>query len=652
MNTQALSSLEQVVNKAGVSMCMNKNMQIYFCTISIAIIFFSSLTAEVPLIPRSVLFGEPDKVYVRISPDGSKLAYLAPADGILNIWVKTIGKEDDHPVTHDKKRGIYNFNWSYNGSILYRQDADGDENWHIWRVCLKTGVSNDLTPFEGVQALFCAISQHVPDEILVRLNKENPKFFDVYRLNLVTGTLKLIEKNPGNVSNWIVDSHLCVRAAMVTESDGGATLLMRDNEKSAWVKMCAYGFEDVMSFQPLVFSENGLFFYLIDSLDANTRRLVKMNCRTGKRETLVANDQWDLKDVLIINEKPIIISFNEARVQWKSLCPEFDQDLEQILAANSGDAIPLNQSIDDMKWVLGFDNDTDSGSYYLYDRTTKRIELLFHAQSALNAYQLAPMTPISFTSRDGLIIHGYLTCPVGIPSRNLPLVLCVHGGPRSRDTWGFNSWAQWCANRGYVCLQVNFRGSTGYGKQFLNAGNKEWGNKMQNDLTDAVNWAIGQGIVDPKKIAIFGGSYGGYAALCGATMTPDFYCCSVDMCGPANLITLLNSLPPTWEISKACFYKWIGNPETERDFLKSRSPLSYVDRIKIPILIAQGANDPRVKQAEAEQIVAALKARGLPYEYMLFPDEGHGFARRENRMKFTAAVERFLAKHLGGRVEE
>ena len=326
-------------------------------------------------------------------------------------------------------------------------------------------------------------------------------------------------------------------------------------------------------------------------------------------------------------------------------------DFDNIGGIHQGDFFIISRDNADTTWVVAFTVDNGPVPFYAYDRKSQKATFLFDNQPELNKYTLATIEPISFTSRDGLTIHGYLTLPQGEQKTDLPMVLNVHGGPWGRDAWGYRPDAQWFANRGYACLQVNFRGSTGYGKNFLNAGDREWGRNMHNDLVDAVQWAIDKGITDPKKVAIFGGSYGGYAALVGATFTPDLFCCAVDIVGPSNLNTLIRTIPPYWSTFRATFHKRVGNPDTEEEFLNSRSPLFRVDQIKIPILIGQGANDPRVKQAESEQIVEAMKSKGIDYEYMLFPDEGHGFAKPENRLKFYAAAEKFLAKYLGGRYE-
>ncbi len=609
---------------------------------------------QLPLIPLAILFGNPEKCHVRISPDGQQLAYLAPYEGALNIWIKTVGKQDDHVITTATGHGIQAFCWAKNNrDILWLRDNNGDENWHVLKTDLATLETVDLTPFPGVKVHIHSMSKHFPNDALITMNKENPKLFDVYRLDIPSGALTLVAKNPGHVRGWLEDANLCVRAAIGATPDGGHVLLVRNVTDGEWATKASWGAEDSHS-GPLRFSHDGKFLYLKDSAGANTLRLVKMDLATGARETVASDDACDLGTAMFNLDtcEPEVVTFTRARRDWVVLCPELVDDFKAITAANKGDLTYIDRSTDDMRWVLGFAPDDGPSAYYLYHRQTKKIEFLFYGQAAITAYKLAPMEPITFASRDGLTIHGYLTCPLGQQRANLPMVLLVHGGPQHRDTWGCNGIVQWLANRGYACLQVNFRGSTGYGKNFVNAGDREWGGKMHDDLIDAVNWAIEQGIADPKKIAIFGASYGGYAALVGATFTPDVFCCAVDLCGISNLTTFLNSMPPYWEAMRAEIYKRIGNPVTDVEFLHSRSPLFRVDQIKIPIFIAQGANDPRVKQAEAEQIVAAMQEKGLTYEYLLFPDEGHGIARPENSIKCYTAVEKFLTTYLGGRHEE
>jgi len=394
--------------------------------------------------------------------------------------------------------------------------------------------------------------------------------------------------------------------------------------------------------------------YLRDSREANAARLVALDLATGDTDILVEDARYDVADVMVHPDthEAQAAAVERARAEWTVLDDSIRDDFEAIRGLARGDFGVASRDRADENWIVGFTADDGGASYYAYDREKKSGEHLFDARPSLAEYTLARMEPISFTTRDGLTMEGYLTLPPDENRENLPMVLDVHGGPWARDGWGYDPEAQWFANRGYACLQVNYRGSTGYGKEFLNAGNKEWGAKMHDDLVDAVRWAVDEGVADPEHVAIFGGSYGGYAALAGATFTPDLFRCAVDIVGPSNLITLINSIPPYWEPLKAIFTERVGDPETEEEFLKSRSPLFSVDRIGIPMLIAQGANDPRVKQAESEQIVAAMKEKDIAHEYLLFEDEGHGFARPENRLKFYAAAEKFLAQHLGGRVEE
>jgi dipeptidyl aminopeptidase/acylaminoacyl peptidase len=405
---------------------------------------------------------------------------------------------------------------------------------------------------------------------------------------------------------------------------------------------------------PTVFSEDGKYIYMMDSRNANAGRLVQLDIATTEIEVLVEDPQYDVSRHALMN--PVTnavqaIAVQKARLEWVILDRSLDDDFKAIAALDRGDFYVLSRDKEDKTWLVAFEKDNGPVTYYVYDRQNRKGIYLFSQNPDLDQYTMALMEPFSFTSRDGLTIHGYVTYPRGKERSNLPLVLDVHGGPWGRNRWKFDSEAQWFASRGYVCLQVNFRGSLGYGKDFVNAGDKEFGGRAQDDLTDAVYWAIENGIADPERIAIWGGSYGGYAALVGATSTPDLFCCAVDIFGPSNLITFIEAIPPWFSTLRATIHKRIGNPETEADFLKSRSPLFKVDQIEIPILIAQGANDVRVKQSESEQIIEAMKEKGIEYEYMLFPDEGHGFRKPKNRMKFYAAAERFLAKHLGGRYE-
>ncbi len=607
---------------------------------------------SVEIIPREVLMGNPEKAAPRVSPDGTMLAWIAPVDDILNIWVKTIGEDDARPVTDDTTRGIYRYFWAKNNKhIMYLRDLDGNENWQLFRADIESGENEILTPYEGVQVQIVEYSMHHPDEMLIAMNREDPRLFDVYHLDLKTGDTERVARNPGNIVGWLVDFDLKVRVAMAATPEGGFDLLVRENEADTWRKLLTWGPDDALSSGPETFSRSGRYIYCIDSRDANAARLVSIDAETGEIAEVLAEDPvYDVSGIVKHPDtwKIQAVLFRRERTDWVVLDDDIKKDIEMIGELQDGDFFLSSRDDDDTVWIIGFTVDDGPVSYYTWDRGAKRGDFMFYHKPDLAEYKLAKMEPVSFESRDGLTIHGYLTYPPGKPRKNLPMVLNVHGGPWARDTWGYNPEAQWLANRGYVCFQVNYRGSSGYGKDFLNAGNKEWGGKMHDDLIDAVNWAVEQGIADPDRIAIFGWSYGGYAALVGATFTPDVFACAVAGVGPSNLVSFIETIPPYWTPLLDVFYRRVGNPETEREFLESRSPLFKVDQIKIPMLIAQGANDPRVNKAESDQIVEAMKERGVPCEYLVFEDEGHGFLKAENRLKFYAVAEKFLADNLGG----
>ncbi len=607
-----------------------------------------------PLIPREVLFGNPVKASPHISPDGKRLTYLAPdSKNVLQVWVQTLGKDDARQVTSDKKRGIRMHLWTYKpDTLLYLQDNDGDENFHVYAVNVAENKVRDLTPFKGVRADLQGLHRDFPDEMLVGLNKDNPRVFDVYRINLTTGEAKLDTKNPGDVVGWNVDTQFRIRIAQVPTPDGGTLLRYRKSDDGKWEKLLTWGPDDADG-SVISFTKDDKSIWLLTSEGRDTQTLVKRDLATGK-ETLIATDpRADASEVILnpITHEVEAVAFDRERVKWKPLEAAIAADLAALEKDADGEPSIVSRDKELKTWVVAYSADRTPTTYYLYDRATKKRTKLFTARPELAKYTLAPMKPVTIKSRDGLELVSYLTLPVGIQHDKLPMVLLVHGGPWARDHWGFDPEAQWLANRGYAVLQVNFRGSTGFGKKFLHAGDREWAAKMHDDLIDAVNWATKEGYADAKKVGIMGGSYGGYAALVGATFTPDTFACAVSIVGPSNLITLLKSIPPYWKPLMKLFEVRVGSLEDEA-FLKARSPLFKADRIKIPMMIAQGANDPRVKQAESEQIVEAVKKAGKPVEYLLFPDEGHGFARPENRLAFHAAAERFLAKYLGGRAEK
>ncbi|HEY9691970.1 MAG TPA: S9 family peptidase [Oculatellaceae cyanobacterium] len=606
-----------------------------------------------PLIPREILFGNPERANPQLSPDGKYLAYIAPDENnVLQVWLRTVGQEDDRKLTADQKRGIRMYFWTYEGEqLIYLQDADGDENFHLYSVNIQSNIVRDLTPFQGVKAQPVDLDPSFPDQVLVGMNLKNPQIFDVYRINLKNGAVEFDTENPGNIVAWTADAEFKIRAAIAATPDGGSDLLYRKTTDQEWETFLHWGADD--QGYAVSFSEDGKTLYIAGSHNVNAQRLIALDLATSQ-ETVIAEDpQYDVGSILMHPIKRVIqaVSFYKDKQQWEILDQSIAADFEAIAKVRPGEFGINSRDLADQNWLVAYLSDHDPVYYYAYNRETQTSTLLFSNQPKLEKLALANMQPISYPARDGLTIYGYLTTPAGIPSKNLPTVLLVHGGPWARDTWGYSPIVQWLANRGYAVLQVNFRGSTGYGKDFLNAGNREWAGNMHNDLIDAVNWLVEQGISDPQKIAIMGGSYGGYATLVGLTFTPDVFAAGVDIVGPSNLITLMQSIPPYWEPLKANFYHRVGNLETEEEFLKSRSPLFYSDQIKKPLLIGQGANDPRVKQAESEQIVDAMHKAGKPVEYVVYTDEGHGFARPENRLHFYAIAEEFLAKYLGGRFE-
>jgi dipeptidyl aminopeptidase/acylaminoacyl peptidase len=609
---------------------------------------------DVRLVPREVLFGNPTRVSPQISPDGGQLAWIAPRDDVLNVWLAPV---DDMAsarcVTNDTDRGIRSFTWSWSGDrILYMQDTGGDENWHLYDVDLPSGAIRDLTPFEGVQARIERLSEHHPDTALVGINRDNPTLHDVYRLDLPSGELTKIVENPGFVG-FVATDDLRVRAALAPTEDGGMTILTRTDDTADWKPLLVAGSEDALTTSPITFDADGERLLVISSVDANAARLAWFDVSTGDRVDVAGDDTYDVSGARVhpVTKAVEAVTYVRERVDWVVLDPAVEADLRHLRELDDGDMHISGRDHADRTWLVAFDHDAGPVSYWAWDRDRRVGSFLFTHRPELETYELATCEPFSLTARDGLALHGYLTFPPRVERRLMPTVLVVHGGPWARDTWGFRPEAQWLANRGYLVVQVNFRGSTGYGKQFLSAGDREWGRKMHHDLIDTVDHVVAAGIADATRIAIFGGSYGGYAALVGAAFTPEVFACAVDVVGPSNLKTLIESVPPYWAPLVAQFHNRVGHPETEAELLWERSPLSRVDQIRIPLLIAQGANDPRVKQAESEQIVAALTDKGIPHEYLLFPDEGHGFAKPQNRLRFYAAAEAFLAAHLGGRVE-
>ena len=605
-----------------------------------------------PLIPRDILFGNPERTNPKLSPDGKYLAYIAPDEkNVLQVWVRTLGEKDDRQVTVDKKRGIRIYFWTYNQEqLIYLQDADGDENFHLYQVNIQSNIVRDLTPFQGVKAQVVDLNHNCPDQILVGMNLKNPQSFDVYLINLNNGAVEFNTHNPGNIISWTADAQFQVRAAIASTEDGGSDLFYRETTEKSWKTMRHWGPNEEGG--PILFSDDGKILYISGNHDANAQRLLALDLACRQEQVVAEDPQYDISGIITHPTTCTIeaVGFYKDKLEWQILDESIVADFEFLKAAKKGEFRIVDRTLDDLNWLVAYFTDDGPIYYYAYDRTAKTTKFLFTNQPELEGLKLAPMEPISYAARDGLTIHGYLTKPVGV-SAPTSAVLLVHGGPWARDTWGYRAQAQWLANRGYVVLQVNFRGSTGYGKDFLNAGNREWGGKMHDDLVDGVNWLVEKGIANKDKIAIMGASYGGYSTLVGLTFTPEVFAAGVDIVGPSSLITLTQTIPPYWEPLKKQFFYRVGNLETEPDFLQSRSPLFFVDKIQKPLLIGQGANDPRVKESESEQIVKAMEDAGKPVEYVLYKDEGHGFARPENRLHFYGIAEEFLAKYLGGKFE-
>jgi dipeptidyl aminopeptidase/acylaminoacyl peptidase len=614
------------------------------------------------LIPRRALFDNPARDMVEVSPDGSMISFVAAVDGVQNIWAGPL--EDPaaaRPITRATDRGIWQYFWAHtNRHLIYLQDVGGDENWHAHAVDLSTGESRDLTPIEGVQARIQQVSHRRPSEILMAINDRDPSLHDLYVVDLDAGERTLLVQNPG-FADWITDDDFAVRFGTSIREDGAVTF-HRESSSGEWEEFLVIDHEDSLTTWVLGFDRAGDELYMVDSRDRNLAGLFVLDAETAERRLLYENAKADVEHALLHPTAHTVqaASATYARRHWEILDDSVRADFDYLGSVVDGTIDVHSRSLDDRTWIVGFNVSDGPYGYYLYDRNKREAKLLFTYRPALEGERLARMHPELIMSRDGLELVSYLTLPVesdpgasGRPREALPMVLLVHGGPWHRDYWGFEEYSQWLANRGYAVLSVNFRGSTGIGKKFVNAGDREWAAKMHDDLIDAVSWAVAQGIADPSRVAIMGGSYGGYATLVGLTFTPETFACGVDIVGPSNLVTLLESIPPYWEPAIELFATRVGDPRTEsgRQLLIDRSPLTYVDRIQKPLLIGQGANDPRVKQQESDQIVEAMQSSGIPVTYALFPDEGHGFLRPENDLAFNAITEAFLGDCLGGRVE-
>ena len=618
----------------------------------------------VPLIPREALFGNPEKAAGRISPDGKWLSWIAPRDGVLNVWVAPASDiSKARPITAEKVRPIRQYFWAPNSQqILYVNDKGGDENFLLYGVNVATGEERKLTPFEKTRVQVLGVSPLVPGRILVGLNNRDAKWHDVHSLDLATGKLTPVLMNTGEYASFLTDANLVIRGATKSRDDGGADYYRVVNNKVDAKPTETITLEDSSTTSPAGFTADGKTLYWLDSRGRNTAALIAQDVASGKKTVIAQDARADIGGAMANPRTGRVEAYaiDYLRNDWMPIGDAVTADLAFLKSQLKGDISVTSRTLADDKWTVVSGSATQPSVAWLYERKARKLTKLFESRPKLTGMPLTEMHPVEIRSRDGKTMVSYLTLPPGTdpdgdgkPSAAVPMVLLVHGGPWGRDSYGYNGLHQWLANRGYAVLSPNFRASTGFGKDFVEAGNLQWGLKMHDDLIDAVDWAVARGVTRPDKVAIMGGSYGGYATLAGLTFTPDKFACGVDIVGPSNLQTLLKAIPAYWEAGKIQFYKRMGDLRTEegRKLLDAASPLYKADQIKKPLLIGQGANDPRVNVAESEQIVKAMKAKGLPVTYIVFPDEGHGFARPVNSIAFNAAAENFLAGCLGGRAE-
>jgi len=607
---------------------------------------------HVDLLPRRLIFGNPERTIVRISHDGTRIAFLAPVD----LWVGPIERvEDARPVTKatDRNLGPWIVWMHDNRHVLFFRDKAGDENWCTWTIDLESGAVRALTPQTGVTCGVQQLSRDFPSELLIRHNGRDKRHFDLYRVNVATGESRLIERNEAGFSGYFTDQRFRVLFATRVGEDGWVEFLRRGND-GRWDCFERIDTDDQMTTQLVEVSADGRELYWLDSRGRDTAAVIARDLASGAVRVLAEDPRSDFTGILLdpVLDCPIAAVCARERQRWQVLDATFAEDFAYLTQLTPGDLAITGMSGDRQHWLIAYYRDDAPLEYFHYDCGRRQARRLFSATPALEGAPLVKMEPVTIRARDGLELVSYLSRPRGTPpAARLPMVLLVHGGPWGRDVWGLYPDHQWLANRGYAVLSVNFRGSTGFGKAFVNAGNREWAGKMHDDLIDAVDWAVAQGIADPARVAIMGTSYGGYSALVGVTSTPERFACAVDLVGISNLVTFINTIPDYWRTWKSILAVRVGDYRSEagRQFLEERSPLNRADRIVRPLLIGQGANDVRVKPAESEQIVAAMQRHGIPVTYIYYPDEGHGLGRPENRQSFAAVTEAFLAQHLGGR---
>lgn len=624
-------------------------MKKLFIVLPVFLAFFSCEPAQkkAASIPLEDFFKNPEKTAFRISPNGEFYSYLAPWENRLNIFVQKIGADSAVRITSETERDIAGYLWKGNNRVLFLKDTGGDENFQLYGVNIDGTELKGLTVFEKVRTEFIDDLEEVEGKVIIGLNQRNPEVFDPFRLDVNTGEMIQLAENPGNIVGWMTDHEGKLRVAIT--SDGvNQTLMYRDTEEAPFKPILTTSFKETVS--PYLFTFDNKMLYTASNLGRDKTALVLFDPATGKeKEVLFETQEADIEGVEYSkkDKKLLAVSWVTDKEKEHFFDPEAEAMKKTLQEKLEGYQVAIgshNKAED--KFMIRTYSDKSRGAYYFYDKKTKELKKLADLSPWLNEKDLCDMKPISYQSRDGLTIHGYLTLPKGYEAKNLPVIINPHGGPWARDYWGFNSEVQFLANNGYAVLQMNFRGSTGFGKEFWQSSFKQWGRTMQDDISDGVKWLIDQGIADPKRVAIYGGSYGGYATLAGLTLTPDLYAAGVDYVGVSNMFTFMNTIPPYWKPLKDMFYEMVGNPESDSLLLAQVSPVFLVDKIKAPLFVAQGANDPRVNKAESDQIVQALKDRGIDVEYMVKDNEGHGFHNQENRFDFYRSMIAFLDKHL------
>ena len=640
--------------------------------IVLIVIFSASSIAQnqdPPLIPRKVLDSPAEHDFLTISPDGKTIAYTAPSDkGVANIWVEDLATHQKRMVTRTGHRGIGGYQWAYdNQHLLYQSDENGNEDFHLYSVDLKSGAIRDLTPFLGIRSEQILLAPTRPDEVLVTMNLRDSKLFDVYRVNLQSGATVMEAQNPGDVIGWTADANLVVRAATAFNDNLETVVRVRDSANAPWRDLLKIPFEQapflgqVNGGNIIVgFSQDGKKLVVGSSKDSATNRLVELDTATGKELHVLASDpQADLWQVFASNfillrdprDRHVqAAAFNYLKPEWRAVDPAVAPDLKYLASLQPGAFLVPSQDLSGNHWAIWYFTDNGPASFYLYDRSAHQAKLLFRDHPQFEQYKFAEMRPISIPARDGFKLVSYMTLPPAKEAKALPLILSVHGGPWARDEWGFDPVGQLLANRGYAVLQVNYRASI-INVPYMNAGNGKIGTLTDDDLTDAVQWAIKEGIADPKRIAIMGGSFGGYSVLRALTLHPDLYACGVDVVGPADLATLMNSIPDYWKPVKKRWLRRIGDVTADQALNEKLSPLYHAADIRVPLLIGHGQFDPRVKLSQSEKIVETIRKNGGKVTFVVYSDEGHGFQRPENNLDFDGRTEEFLHGCLGGRFE-